>query len=75
MTRLLDSNRTLRRAQQLAAACVLLWAWGQAHAALGQTQIAATAIDGPVTVYYPSNDEERTVARGRLHLSLAVERR
>jgi predicted dienelactone hydrolase len=46
---------------------------GLAHASLGQAEIPATASDGPVTLYYPSVDEERTVKRGRLMLTLAAD--
>ena len=46
---------------------------GLAHAGMGLSQIPATADDGPVTLYYPSSDEEQGVQRGRLTLKLAPE--
>ncbi|HEY2464573.1 MAG TPA: hypothetical protein VGI32_10970 [Steroidobacteraceae bacterium] len=44
-----------------------------AHASLGQAEIPATSIDGPVTLYYPSTDAERPLKRGRLVLNLAAD--
>jgi predicted dienelactone hydrolase len=42
-----------------------------ANAALGLTTIAATAQDGPVTVFYPAAGDDQLVQRGRFQLGLA----
>jgi predicted dienelactone hydrolase len=52
-------------------ALVLALLSGVAQAAVGLSEIPATADDGPVTLYYPSSDEARPVRRGRLTLTLA----
>jgi predicted dienelactone hydrolase len=44
-----------------------------ANAAVGQTTLAATAQDGPVTVFYPAAGEDQLVQRGRFQLRLAPE--
>src|SRR5271167_227867 len=46
---------------------------GFAAVALGQTEIAGLAGDGPVTIFYPSSDEPKLQRRGRLTLNLAAE--
>lgn len=46
---------------------------GPAQAAMGLTQIPATPIDGPVTVYYPSGAPSQPVQRGPFTLDVAVE--
>lgn len=65
--------RSTRRRQLLnallAGLCGLVWA--PVSAAVAWTEIAATAQDGPVTLYYPSADPEQPVKRGMLTLSLA----
>jgi predicted dienelactone hydrolase len=48
------------------AVCPLL-----AHASVGFTQIADQAPDGPVTVFYPSSGESRTMTRGPFKLQVA----
>ncbi|OUM03675.1 alpha/beta hydrolase family protein [Variovorax sp. JS1663] len=53
----------------LAATTMLLS--GLAQAAMGLGEIAATAEDGPVTLYYPSGDAEQTVRRGPFTLQVA----
>ena len=45
----------------------------QARASVGLSEIAATARDGPVTVYYPSNATQQPVQRGRVTLDMAVD--
>jgi predicted dienelactone hydrolase len=42
-----------------------------ARAAVGQTTLAATAQDGPVTIFYPAAGEDQLVQRGRFQLRLA----
>jgi predicted dienelactone hydrolase len=44
---------------------------GLAQAAVGLSEIPATADDGPVTLYYPSSAEAQPVPRGPFTLSLA----
>jgi predicted dienelactone hydrolase len=44
-----------------------------AHAAVGLAAIAATAPDGPITLYYPSDGAARPVERGPFTLELAVD--
>jgi predicted dienelactone hydrolase len=58
------SRRTL-------AAVMLALLCGRAHAAVGMGEIAATAEDGPVTIYYPSSSEAQPVKRGFVTLSVA----
>jgi predicted dienelactone hydrolase len=58
----------------LAIVAVLLCARaGLAQASLGQAEIPATSTDGPVTLYYPSDEAERPLKRGRLMLNLAAD--
>lgn len=54
-------------------ALVLALLSGVAQAAVGLSEIPATADDGPVTLYYPSSDEARPVQRGRFTLTLAAQ--
>jgi predicted dienelactone hydrolase len=58
--------RWLRRG---AAAAALLG--GVAHAGVGLDEIAASAQDGPVTLYYPSHETEVPLVRGPFTLSVA----
>jgi predicted dienelactone hydrolase len=58
------------RLSLLGAALTLLCSL--AHAAVGLSEIAATADDGPVTLYYPSNDAAQPVIRGRFTLIVAA---
>ncbi len=44
-----------------------------AEAAMGLTQLPATATDGPVTIYYPTKDEAKPIQRGFAKLLVAVE--
>ena len=61
-----------QRARRVGALlCGLVMAGGAVSASLGWTELAATADDGPVTVYYASDAPERAVKRGRVTLSLA----
>ena len=45
----------------------------QARASVGLSEIAATALDGPVTVYYPSSAVAQPVQRGRVMLNVAAQ--
>ena len=45
----------------------------QARAAVGLSEIAATAVDGPVTLYYPSSAAPQPVRRGRITLDVAAD--
>ncbi len=49
----------------------LLLAGGLAQAGMGWREIAATAVDGPVTLYYPTDASDKPAARGRMTLQLA----
>lgn len=44
-----------------------------AQAAMGLTQLPATATDGPVTVYYPTQDEAKPTQRGFANLLVAAD--
>ena len=46
---------------------------GLAQAGMGLSEIAATATDGPVTMYSPSSEPARPVQRGRFVLDVAAE--
>ena len=46
---------------------------GLAQAAMGLAEIAGTAGDGPVTVFYPSSGEARLVRRGPFTLDVAAQ--
>jgi predicted dienelactone hydrolase len=63
------SSRAAWRRGLWGAAVALLS--GVAQAAVGLTEIAATAADGPVTLYYPSDAAVQPVKRGQLTLTLA----
>ena len=65
----------MMRSMRLLAAMLALLSCALARAAMGQAEIAATAEDGPVTMYYPCADPEQAVQRGRLTLSLAPQGR
>jgi predicted dienelactone hydrolase len=56
-----------------AFSAVLLGSAGVAHASVGLSEIAATAEDGPVTVYYPAEAAAQPVTRGALTLSVAAQ--
>ena len=49
----------------------LLLAGGLAQAGMGWRELPATAVDGPVTLYYPTDASEQPTAHGRLTLQLA----
>lgn len=79
MRTLIDSMRVAagRRSRRHMAAVVLA-AWAGvgsagAQAAMGLSEIAATATDGPVTLYYPSGAEARPLQRGPFTLSVAAQ--
>ena len=57
------------------AACVLLFGLLsiQTRAAVGLSEIAASAVDGPVTLYYPSSATPQPVRRGRITLDVAAD--
>ena len=59
--------------RRLLCAAGLTWTLVAAHAELGQTELPASAEDGPVTVYYPTLATAQPVRRGRMALSLAVD--
>src|SRR5664279_4501016 len=63
------SVRGCARRGLLGAALSLLSAWAQAS--VGLSEIPATAVDGPVTLYYPSSHEAQPLRRGRFTLTLA----
>lgn len=63
------SIRAAHRRLGLLAALTLLW--GAAHADVGLGEIAATAMDGPVTLYYPTHAAAQPVRRGPFTLMLA----
>lgn len=60
----------MRSLHWLAATLALLLS-GLAQASVGLGEIAATAEDGPVTLYYPSADAEQAIRRGPFTLQLA----
>ena len=59
------------RRRMLGAALALLSALAQAS--VGLTEIAATAVDGPVTLYYPSDATAQPIKRGQFTLTLATQ--
>ena len=73
MVERVNSSRSVwQRVRRVGALlCGLVAAGGADSASLGWTELAATADDGPVTVYYASDAPERAVKRGRISLSLA----
>ncbi|MFZ6872334.1 alpha/beta hydrolase family protein [Undibacterium sp. Di27W] len=52
---------------------LLFFAGGMARASVGLTEIAPTASDGTITLYYPSNAPEQAIHRGPFHFKLAVQ--
>lgn len=60
-----------RRRARLAWGLLLAAASGASQAGLGQAEIPGQGLDGPVTVYYPTQAEDQPVHRGRLVLKLA----
>lgn len=56
---------------QCVVAAVLVLVGGWAHASMGLSSIAATEMDGPVTMYYPSTAPESPITRGPFTLELA----
>ncbi|MES2042081.1 MAG: dienelactone hydrolase [Pseudomonadota bacterium] len=50
---------------------LLFFVTGAANASVGLTEIAPTATDGTITLYYPSNAPEQQVHRGRFQFKLA----
>lgn len=63
----------MRRLFSCLPALVLALLSGLAHAAMGLAEIPGTSGDGPVTVFYPSNDEARPTRRGPFTLNVAVQ--
>ncbi len=57
--------------RRMAAGAVLGGSAWAAQASVGLSEIAATADDGPVTLYYPSSTEARPLQRGPFTLMLA----
>jgi len=64
----------MRILRSMAAALALLLC-GLAQAGTGLGEIAATADDGPVTLFYPSADPDQPVRRGPFTLALAPQGR
>jgi predicted dienelactone hydrolase len=54
-----------------AAGALAVFSTPPARAAIGLTELPATAQDGPVTVFYPSSSAPQTIARGDYRLNLA----
>lgn len=71
MSRSSNPVQTVWRRLVLGAAWALLC--GVAQAGMGSSEIPATAEDGPVTLYYPSNDAESAVRRGPFTVMLAAQ--
>ena len=65
----------MKRFLRALAGTLALLTCGLSHAGVGLGEIAATAEDGPVTLYYPSDDAEQAVRRGVFTLSLAPQGR
>lgn len=63
------------RSLRLPAAALALLLSGLAQAGVGLGTIAATAEDGPVTLYYPSADAEQAIPRGPFTLQVAPQGR
>ncbi len=63
------SSLAARRRTLAGVMLALLSGW--AHASMGMSEIAATAEDGPVTLYYPSGSAAQPVKRGFVTLSVA----
>lgn len=67
-------SRRSRLAAARATVLVLGALWGAlTQAAMGLSTIAATADDGPITLYYPSDGPARTVIKGPFTLQVASE--
>lgn len=78
MCTFIDSIRSTgrRSAWRLVAVAIAVGAGvgsAGAQAAMGLGEIAATATDGPVTLYYPSSAEARPLQRGRFTLNVAAQ--
>jgi predicted dienelactone hydrolase len=60
---------------KLGRSCAVAWSLFAvaAQASVGLTSLPATALDGPVTVYYPSSTPAQTITRGPFKLELAEE--
>lgn len=52
-------------------ACILLFAFAQAQAGVGLTELPGQEGDGPVSVFYPSSSEDQALQRGPFTLQLA----
>ncbi|MDR6534448.1 dienelactone hydrolase [Variovorax soli] len=61
----------MKRSLRLLASALALLLSGVAQATMGLGEIAATAKDGPVTLYYPSADAEQPTRRGPFVLQVA----
>lgn len=59
-----------RLGRVLGSTLIVAWALS-AQASVGFTQIAGKAPDGPITVFYPSSGESRTMTRGPFKLQVA----
>jgi len=53
--------------------CLLALGAGWVHAAMGLAEIPAAAGDGPVTVFYPTNDPPQPTRRARFTLDVAAQ--
>lgn len=58
---------------RIALSAVLLASAGASRASIGLSEIAATAEDGPVTLYYPAETAEQPLTRGLVTLSVAAQ--
>ena len=65
---------SIHRARHLTCLLALLLAGvaSTARAGMGLTELPGPAQDGPVTVYYPTQEAEQTVTRGPFQLRLAL---
>ena len=63
--------QSIRSRNLLAATLVFLC--GLSQAATGLSEIPATAVDGPITLYYPTHAEATPITRGLFRLTLAVQ--
>lgn len=65
---------TLRWLATLVTACALtVLSATSARAGMGLAVLRATAIDGPVTVFYPSSSKSEKIERGEFRLSAAID--
>lgn len=62
---------SIRATHRLALAAAVSLLAGLAHADVGLSEIAATAMNGPVTLYYPTDALAQPVRRGPFTLTLA----